>query len=89
MVGTFLSQNYFDKQRVAAYGFPKEFCAPRQFTWMAALTYCTLVLLLGAHVGLEEEHICGGSTSGWQWAAESEQGPCDRSVLSPMDSSPG
>jgi hypothetical protein len=35
--------------------------------------------LLGAHVGLEEEHVRGGSTPGRQWAAESEQGPCGAS----------
>jgi hypothetical protein len=32
------------------------------------------VLLLGAHVGLEEEHVHGGSTLGWQWVAKSETG---------------
>jgi hypothetical protein len=31
-------------------------------------------MLLGAHVGLEEEHVCGGSTPGQQWAVESERG---------------
>jgi hypothetical protein len=43
----------------------------------------------GARVGLEGEHVRGGSTLGRQWAAESERGPRDRSVLSPTSSSPG
>jgi hypothetical protein len=53
------------------------------------LSHCTLDFLLGAGVGLEEEHICGGSTPGCRWVAESEWGPRNRSVLSPMCSSPG
>jgi hypothetical protein len=43
----------------------------------------------GAHVGLEGELVHGGSTPGCQWAAESEQVPHDRNVLSPTGSSPG
>jgi hypothetical protein len=35
------------------------------------------------------EHVRGGSTPGRQWAAESEQGPRDWSVLSPTGSTPG
>jgi hypothetical protein len=42
---------------------------------------------MGACMGLEGEHVRGGSTPGCQWAAESEQGPSDRSVLSPIGSS--
>ncbi len=53
-----------------------------------SLPHCTLDFLLGACVGLEGEHLCGGSTPGHQWAAESEGGPQDRSVLSPTESSP-
>ncbi len=33
--------------------------------------------------------MCGGSTLGCRWAAESEWGPRDRSVLSPMGCSLG
>jgi hypothetical protein len=47
--------------------------APRRSTGMAALlTARWLVLLLGAHEVLEEEHVRGGWTPGRQWAAESE-----------------
>jgi hypothetical protein len=53
------------------------------------LLHCMLDPLLGACVGLEGEHVRGGSTPGRQWAAESEQGPRDRSVLSPTGSSLG
>jgi hypothetical protein len=52
-------------------------------------SHSTLEPSLGAPVGLEGEHVCGGSTPGCLWAAESEWGPCDRSVLSPMGSLPG
>jgi hypothetical protein len=62
---------------------------PWQFTRMAALSYCTLDLLLGAHMGLEGEHVYGVSTRRSQWAAKSELGPHDRSVLSSTGSSPG
>jgi hypothetical protein len=34
-------------------------------------------------------HVHGGSTPGSQWAAESEQGPRDRNMLSPTGSSLG
>jgi hypothetical protein len=54
-----------------------------------SLPHCTLDFLLGVCVGLEGEDVRGGSTSGRQWAAESELGPHDRSVLSPTGSSPG
>ncbi len=63
--------------------------APLRFTRMAALPHCKLDLRLGVRVGLEGEHICGGSTPSRQWAAESERGPCDSSELSPTGSSPG
>jgi hypothetical protein len=63
--------------------------APRQFTRKADLIHCTLDILLGACMGLEGERVHGGSTLGRQWAAESEQGPSDCSVLNPTGSSPG
>ncbi len=53
------------------------------------ILHCTLDPSLGVYLGLEGEHIWGGSTPGRQWAAESEQGPRNRSVLSPTGSSPG
>jgi hypothetical protein len=56
---------------------------------MAALSHSTLDLLLGARMRLEGEHAHGGLTPGRRWAAQSEQGPCNRSVLSPTGSSPG
>jgi hypothetical protein len=37
----------------------------------------------------ERGHVRGGSTPGGRWAAESERGPRDRSVLSPTGSSLG
>jgi hypothetical protein len=45
--------------------------------------------LAGGPRGTGRVHVCGGSTPGSQWAAESEWGPHDRSVLSPTCSSPG
>jgi hypothetical protein len=45
---------------------------------MKVLFHSTLDLQLGAHMGLEEEHVCGGSTLGYQWAAKSEQGATNR-----------
>jgi hypothetical protein len=63
--------------------------APRRFTGTRELLHSTLDPLLGAYVGLEGEHVRGGSTPDRQWADESERGPCDRSVLSPTGSSPG
>jgi hypothetical protein len=63
--------------------------APRQFTRIVDLLHCTLDPSLGACVGLEGENVHEGSIPGHQWAAESERGPCDRSVLSPTGSSLG
>jgi hypothetical protein len=52
--------------------------------------YCTLIgPIAGGPRGLEEEHVHGGSTPGQQWAVESERGPRNRCVLSPMGNSPG
>jgi hypothetical protein len=51
---------------------------------------CTLIgPVAGGPHGLEEEHVRGGSTLGRELAAESEQGPRDRCMLSPTGSSPG
>jgi hypothetical protein len=54
-----------------------------------SLPHCTLSPLLGARVEPGREFVCGGSTAGSQWAAESEQGPRNWSVLCPTGSSPG
>jgi hypothetical protein len=40
-------------------------------------------------MGLEWEHVPVDSTPGRQWAAKSEQGSCNRSVLRPTGSLPG
>ncbi len=45
--------------------------APLQFTGIADLLHGMLDPLLGACVGLEGEHVRGGSTPGRHWAAES------------------
>jgi hypothetical protein len=47
---------------------------PHGYTGTRELLHGTLDPLLGACVRLEGEHICGGSTPGRQWAAESEWG---------------
>jgi hypothetical protein len=49
----------------------------------------TLDSTLGAYVGLGEVTCTWRLNTGWPMAAESERGPRDRSVLSPMGSSPG
>ncbi len=63
--------------------------SPTVVCWDGSLAHYTLDLLLEAVWDLEGEHVRGGSTPGRRWAAKSERGPCDRSVLSPTGSSPG
>jgi hypothetical protein len=63
--------------------------SPTAIHWDGSSSHYTLDLLLGAHVELVGEHVCGGSTPGHWWVAERERGPHDRSVLSPTGSSPG
>jgi hypothetical protein len=62
---------------------------PRRFTGIADLLHRTLDPSLGAYVGLEGEHVHGGSIPCCQCTAKSERGPRDRSVLSPTGSSLG
>jgi hypothetical protein len=54
-----------------------------------SLAHYTLDLLVGVMWDLEGEHVRVGLTPSRRWAAESEWGPRDRSVLSPTGSSPG
>ncbi len=56
----------------------------RTTSWLACWT-----LRWGPTWDWERWHVRGGSTPGGRWAAESEQGPRDRSVLSPTGTSAG